>query len=238
MGIFAIGDLHLSLGTDKPMDVFGGNWDNYVEKIENGFSGLGSSDTCVICGDVSWSMSLENSLNDFKFIDSLPGKKIILKGNHDYWWSTSSKLKAFFERNDINTVEILNNNCFMIGDTAVCGTRGWVYEGEAIPGVDSSALAAHDRKIMAREKMRLEESLKAAGDAAKEKICFLHYPPVFRNYICRDMIEIMKKYGVRSCWYGHIHGPGHKFAVTGDFDGIEYHMVSADYVKFTPVRIK
>jgi predicted phosphohydrolase len=181
-------------------------------------------------------MSLESSLDDFKFIDSLPGKKIILKGNHDYWWSTSSKIKNFFSTNEINTIEILNNNCFIIGGTAVCGTRGWFYE-EGTVG-DTQAAHTHDKKIMEREKLRLEASLKASGDPQNERICFLHYPPVFKNYICRDIIDIMKKYGVRDCWYGHIHGQGHKFAVTGDFEGINYHMVSADFVYFKPVRVK
>lgn len=228
MAIYAIGDLHLSLGTDKPMDVFGGSWDNYVAKIKDGFSLLSQTDTCVICGDVTWGMSLESSLEDFLFIDSLPGKKIILKGNHDYWWSTSSKITSFFSKNGIDTIKILNNNCYIVENTAICGTRGWFYE------IDSGS--AHDKKIMAREKMRLEASLKASG-AAAEKICFLHYPPVFNNYICRDIIDIMKRYGVGSCWYGHIHGQGHRFAVTGDFEGIVYHMVSADFVNFSPVKV-
>lgn len=237
MAIYAIGDLHLSLGTDKPMDVFGGRWDNYVAKIKEGFSVVGQTDTCVICGDVTWGMSLESSLEDFKFIDSLPGKKIILKGNHDYWWSTSSKIKAFFNRNGINTIDILNNNSFVVDDAAICGTRGWFYEeGSDLAG---EAHDSHDRKIMAREVMRLEVSLKAAeSHEITEKICFLHYPPVFNNYVCRDIIDIMKKYGVVNCWYGHIHGQGHKYAVTGDFEGIFYHMVSADFVNFKPVRVK
>lgn len=237
MAIYAIGDLHLSLGTDKPMDIFGGSWDNYVTKIKEGFSVIGPSDTCVICGDVTWSMSLESSLEDFKFIDSLPGKKIILKGNHDYWWSTASKIKTYFSRHDIRTIEILHNNCFIIDHYAVCGTRGWFYEEEK--GVLSIADGAHDRKIMAREIMRLETSLMSAdAQEVREKICFLHYPPVFRNYICRDLIDIMKKHCVRECWYGHIHGHGHKFAVTGEYEGIMYHMVSADYIDFSPVRVR
>lgn len=237
MALFAIGDLHLSLGTDKPMDVFGGGWDNYVTKIKEGFSAVGPSDTCVICGDVTWSKTLEGSLEDFKFIDSLPGKKIILKGNHDYWWSTASKIKAFFGSHGIRTIEILHNNCFIVNQCAVCGTRGWFCEEEKSGA--SKADDAHDRKIMAREVMRLEASLMSADAlGAREKICFLHYPPVFRNYICRDFIDMMKKYGVSECWYGHIHGLGHKFAVTGEYEGIAYHMVSADYINFTPVRVR
>lgn len=228
MALYAIGDLHLSLGTDKPMDVFGGRWDDYVIKIKNGFTALQAADTCVICGDVTWGMSLEDSLKDFEFIDSLPGKKIILKGNHDYWWSTTSKTQSFFAQNKITSLSLLNNNCFFVEDIAVCGTRGWFYEE------DTSS--AHDKKIMDREIIRLETSLKAAGDVS-EKVCFLHYPPVFKNYICRDIIDVMKKYGVKSCWYGHIHGQGHKYAVTGDFEGISFHMVSADYINFTPVKV-
>lgn len=229
MAIYAIGDLHLSLGTDKPMDVFGGSWDHYVEKIKVGFSSLTKADTCVICGDVSWGMSLESSLEDFRFVDSLPGKKIILKGNHDYWWSTSAKITAFFEKNGIGTISTLNNNCCIAENTAICGTRGWF--------VDEDSGSSHDKKIMAREIMRLEASLKAAGDNY-EKICFLHYPPVFKNYICRDIIDILINYNVKSCWYGHIHGQGHRFAVTGKFDGIDFHMVSADYINFSPVKVQ
>lgn len=229
MSLYAIGDLHLSLGTDKPMDVFGGNWDNYVEKIKKGFSQLSPSDTCVLCGDLTWAMSLEDSLLDFKFIDALPGKKIILKGNHDYWWSTATKAKTFFAKNGINSIEILNNNCFFYESAAICGTRGWFFEEETG--------TAHDRKIMMREILRLETSLKAAGDV-EEKICFLHYPPKFKNYHCREIIDILNQYGVKSCWYGHIHSHGHKWAVTGNSEGITYNLVSADFVNFTPVRVK
>jgi len=239
MSLYAIGDLHLSLGTDKPMDVFGGNWSNYLDKIKEGFSVLDATDTCVLCGDTSWAMTLEGSLPDFKFLDSLPGEKIILKGNHDYWWSTLKKTKAFFEKNGIKTIEILNNNSFVIGKTAVCGTRGWFYEEET-EGLSVES-GAHDKKIMAREIGRLEASLASVSDDGQtgglEKVCFLHYPPVFKNYYCREIVEMMKRYGVRSCWYGHIHGLGHKYAVTGLYDGIEYHMISADFLNFIPAKV-
>lgn len=228
MALYAIGDLHLSLGSDKPMDVFGGRWESYVDKIKEGFSGLMASDTCVLCGDISWGMSLEESRDDFKFISALPGKKLILKGNHDYWWSTAAKTQKFFESNMISNIAILSNNCFRFGDLAVCGTRGWFFEEETG--------TAHDKKILAREVLRLEASLKAAGQAP-EKICFLHYPPVYRNYVCREIIDLMKQYGVKNCWYGHIHSHGHRSAVTGDFEGISYHMVSADFVDFKPVKV-
>ena len=227
MALYAIGDLHLSLGSDKPMDVFGGGWENYVEKLKAGFSSLSPDDVCVLCGDLTWGMSLQESLEDFRFIGALPGKKIILKGNHDYWWSTATKAKNFFAQNGIGDIDILNNNCFFYGDTAICGTRGWFYE-EEVHG-------AHDKKVMAREVMRLETSLKAAGDA--EKICFFHYPPRFKNYVCREIVDMLSAYCVKQCWYGHIHSHGHRFAVEGPVEGVDYHMVSADYVGFTPVRV-
>ena len=259
MALYAIGDLHLSLSADKPMDVFGGSWDNYVQKIKEGFSALDSGDTCVLCGDLTWGMTLEESLKDFQFIDSLPGKKIILKGNHDYWWTTVNKAKAFFERHGLETLDILNNNSYLVNSVAVnsvavnsvavnsvavnsvavnsvavCGTRGWFCEEEPDRGRD--APVSHDRKIMAREVGRLETSLSSAPESA-EKICFLHYPPIFKNYVCHEIIDVMTRHGVRSCWYGHIHGIGHKYAVTGRVGSIEYRMVSADYVGFSPVRV-
>ena len=228
MALYAIGDLHLSLGTDKPMDVFGGGWDNYVDKLTDGFKILTDEDTCVLCGDISWGMSLEESLPDFKYIDALPGRKIIVKGNHDYWWTTATKIKNFFEKSGISSIDILFNNSYRLGDTAVCGTRGWFYAQRT--GTE------HDKKIMAREVLRLEASLKAAGDAP-EKICFFHYPPVFKEYVSRPIIDLMKTYGVKSCWYGHIHGQGHRWALTGEQEGILYHMISADYVGFEPVKV-
>ncbi len=229
MSLYAIGDLHLSLGLDKPMDVFGGGWDNYVDKLAAGFARLNDTDTTVLCGDITWGMTLTESLPDFQFIDALPGRKIILKGNHDYWWATSAKISAFFEQHQMKTIDILNNNSYHVGEKAVCGTRGWFFEEQTG--------SEHDKKILAREVMRLESSLKSAGDAV-EKICFLHYPPVYKNYVCRDIIDVMQKYGVKQCWYGHIHSFGHRAAVTGDFEGIEYHLVSADYVDFSPVEVE
>ncbi len=228
MALYAIGDLHLSIGSDKPMDVFSG-WDNYIDRLRDGFSKLGPEDVCVICGDVSWGMSLQESLEDFRFIASLPGRKIVLKGNHDYWWNTVSKMRAFFRGNGLDNIEILNNNSFDYQGAAVCGTRGWFFEEETGSG--------HDRKILNRETLRLEASLAAAGDA-REKIVFLHYPPVYKNYVCPEIIQVMKKYGVTSCWYGHIHSHGHRSAITGLYDGIDYHLVSADYVGFAPVMVR
>ena len=228
MALYAIGDLHLSLGSDKQMDVFGGGWRNYTEKIKNGFSMLGPDDVCVLCGDTSWGMSFEESARDFEFIGELPGRKIILKGNHDYWWATATKMDAFFRKIGVNNIDILNNNCFFYEDAAICGTRGWL--------VDEETNAGHNAKIMARETSRLRSSLRAA-ERAMEKLCFFHYPPRFKDIVCRDIISVMNEFGVKKCWYGHIHDYAHRFAVCGEVEGIVYEMISADYVDFTPQRI-
>ena len=226
--LYAIGDLHLSTGADKPMQVFGAAWDDYENRIIAGFSALGPEDVCVICGDISWGMSLQESVSDFRFIDRLGGKKIILKGNHDYWWTTATKARKMCVENNLTTIDFLNNNCFKYGALALCGTRGWFYEEEKG--------GAHDKKIMQRELMRLETSLKAGSDCA-ERLCFLHYPPVFKDYECREMLDLMRDYGVRRCFYGHIHGPGLRCAVQGEYAGIRFRMVSADYLGFAPVQI-
>jgi len=210
------------------MDVFGGDWSNYTEKIKKGFSILGPGDVCVLCGDTSWGMSVEESLQDFKFIDGLPGRKIILKGNHDYWWTTASKMRAFFEKNSIKSIDILNNNCFYYEGAAICGTRGWLMDGETGD--------LFNDKIMARETGRLRASLDAAGDTV-EKLCFFHYPPRFRDMVCEDIIAVMDRYRVRKCWYGHLHGAGHRLAIRGNIGGIEYEMVSADFLGFIPKKI-
>lgn len=227
MSLFVIGDLHLSLGCDKPMDVFGGRWENYVEKLLEGFSAVGENDVTVLCGDLSWALKLEDSREDFLFIHRLPGKKIILKGNHDYWWSTASKAYKFFEANNIDSISILNNNCFFYGDTALCGTRGWFYEEERGD--------AHDRKILSRELMRLETSLKAAGE--REKFVFLHYPPLYRDYECREILDMLAAYGVTRCYYGHLHSQGCAGAFEGKLNGTEFRLVSADHILFRPQKI-
>ena len=228
MSLYAIGDLHLSLGTDKPMDVFGGRWENYVEKIKEGFSVLNDDDLTVICGDISWGMSMDETLEDFKFIDRLPGKKIILKGNHDYWWTTTTKAKKFFAEYDITTIDILHNNCFKYENIALCGTRGWFYE--------ESKGNEHDKKVMNREIMRLDASLKAAGEG--EKYVFMHYPPKYYNYECPEILEMLERYGVRECYYGHIHGKGCPAAFQGEKNGVRFRLVSADHVNFSPVKVR
>ena len=228
MSLFAIGDLHLSLDGSKSMEVFGGRWTDYQQKIERGFSLLTDEDVCVLCGDLVWGMTMEAALEDFRFISRLPGKKIILKGNHDYWWSTAAKAYRFFEENGMDNLQILNNNCYEYGDYAICGTRGWFFEEECC--------GEHDRKIMLREVGRLEASLKAAGE--RNKLVFLHYPPIYQGYECPEILSLLEQYQVERCYYGHIHGKGHAAAFQGERNGTVFRMVSADYLDFYPLKIE
>ena len=226
MALYAIGDTHLSLSSNKPMDVFGGNWEGYVEKLTAGFAHIEPSDTVVLCGDLSWGMSLEEARRDFAFLDALPGKKYLLKGNHDYWWNTAAKMNAFFAENGFTTLNLLHNNCGSYGDLALCGTRGWFYEEEK-PGQSG--------KVFNRELIRLEASLKAAG--TREKLCFLHYPPCYQGYACQEIMDMLERYGVKRCFYGHLHGGSHRLAIEGKYGAVEYRLVSADYLNFKPQTI-
>jgi len=209
------------------MDVFGGGWEGYVDKLREGLSQLLPEDTVVLCGDISWGMSLEEAREDFAFLDALPGRKLILKGNHDYWWNTAAKMNRFFAENGFSTLHILHNNAYEYGGYALCGTRGWFYEEERA--------SEHTEKVFRRELIRLEASLKAAGE--KERICFLHYPPCYQGYTCPEIMELMERYGVKRCYYGHLHGGSHRLAVEGKYGAIEYHLVSADYLRFRPQKI-
>lgn len=227
MALYAIGDTHLSLRSDKPMDVFGGGWEGYVDKLREGFAPVEDSDTVVLCGDLSWGMSLEEARDDFAFLNSeLPGEKWLLKGNHDYWWTTASKMNAFFAANGFTRLHILHNNCALYGDAALCGTRGWFFEENGTP---------HWEKVFNRELIRLEASLKAAGE--QKKICFLHYPPLYQGYRCQEIIDLLERYGVKLCCYGHLHGGSHRLAVAGRQGAVDYRLVAADYVGFRPVCI-
>lgn len=229
MALYAIGDLHLSFGTDKPMDVFGGVWNNYVEKLREGLSVITPEDTTVLLGDLTWALDLGGALEDFSFINAIPGRKIILKGNHDYWWSTAKKFYTFCQENDFSDMLILNNNAYVYEDIAICGTRGWFFEEDA-------AVGSHNDKIFKRELIRLETSLKQAE--GKEIYCFLHYPPRYRGYECPEILELLKKYQVKLCCYGHLHGDSHKLAIEGEHDGVEFRLCAADHLRFRPLRIK
>ncbi len=229
MALYAMGDLHLSLGADKPMDVFGGAWKGYMDKLREGLSIIGPEDTTVLLGDLSWGLDIEQSEKDFAFINAIPGRKIILKGNHDYWWTTATKFYKFCEAKGFSDMYILNNNCYEYDGVALCGTRGWFFEEDA-------AVGSHNDKVFKRELIRLEASLKAAGE--REKFCFLHYPPRYRGYECPEILNLLQRYGVSACYYGHLHGDSHKLAIEGLHDGVEFRLCAADFVNFCPIRIK
>lgn len=227
MALYAIGDLHLCLSTPKPMDIFGGNWVGYMEKLKQGFSRVTDEDTVVLLGDLSWALDLDEAAQDFAWISQIPGRKIILKGNHDYWWSTATKFYKFCEDNQFSDIYVLNNNHYEYNGYAICGTRGWFFEEERS--------GSHDEKVFKRELMRLEASLRSAGDLPK--IVFLHYPPKYKGYECAEIISLLKKYDVRRCFYGHLHGASHGLALEGLWDGIEYRLVSADKLDFIPFTV-
>lgn len=225
MALYTLGDLHLSLGADKPMDIFGGKWTGYMDKLRESLSVLRPEDTLVLVGDFCWALDLAEARADFSFLASYPGRKLLVKGNHDYWWCTAAKFSKFCRENGFENIALLHNTAFFYGDVALCGTRGWFYEEEKG--------GAHDEKVFRRELIRLETSLKAAGE--REKFCFLHYPPRYRGYTCPEILALLKQYGVRLCCYGHLHGDSHKLALEGAWDGTDFQLVAADYVDFRPV---
>ena len=227
MALYAIGDLHLSLGVAKPMDVFGGVWEGYTEKLKLGFSTVGPEDTTVLMGDLTWGMDLNQARADFAWIARIPGRKIILKGNHDYWWTTRKKMDAFFQEKGWDSLYILHNDAYKAEGIAVCGTRGWFYDAEA----DA------DKKILLREVGRLRSSIQAARALGGEPVVFLHYPPVFADTVCPEIWEELLRQGIRRCYYGHIHGYGIRSAFNGEKEVIRLKLISADALSFAPLRI-
>ena len=238
MALYAIGDLHLCLGVPKPMDIFGGNWTGYMDKLKEGMSVITDADTTVLLGDLSWALSLEESAADFTWINEIPGRKIILKGNHDYWWSTVAKFNKFCETNSFKNMHLLNNNCFEYEDWAICGTRGWFVEEEQQVTVGTVDYA----KIVNREVQRLKISLDAAvrlreGEHQnKEILVFLHFPPVFGGFECREIIDVLHEYGIRRCFYGHIHS-SYRIPRSVEYEGVELTLVSSDFLNFVPMLL-
>ncbi len=229
MSLFAIADPHLSLGTDKPMDVFSG-WNDYIPRLKENWERLITpDDTVVVGGDISWAMRLEECYEDFSFLHSLPGQKIFLKGNHDYWWQTKKKIDDYLAANGFDSIKILFNNAYEVGDFAVCGTRGWYYDKEG----------EHDIKVINREIGRLKTSYAAALATGKRPIVFLHYPPVYGDVECEEIMSTLLELDVKTCYYGHLHGERtHKNAVQGNYKGIDFHLISCDYTRFVPVLVR
>ena len=230
MAIYAIADLHLSFNTDKPMDIFGPNWEKHAEKIKQDWlEKVREEDIVLIPGDFSWETYLEDTYKDFEFLNSLPGRKILLKGNHDYWWTTLTNIQKYLKENGFNTIDILFNNSYEIENYVIAGTRGWDYT------------KLNDRKIIEREIGRLELSLKDAQSKNKEIIVCMHYPPISKNYLDnefeRKILYILKEYDVKRCIYGHLHGTSHMQAITGEIEGIKFDLVSADFLDFKLLKI-
>jgi predicted phosphohydrolase len=227
--LFAIADLHLSISTGekKSMEIFPG-WEYYQERLEDNWRSIVTpEDTVVIAGDFCWAMGLEQSLPDFRFLESLPGKKLLLKGNHDYWWSTVGKMEAFLRANGIGSVSFVHNNAQRVGGVSVCGTRGWFFDAER----------DEDKKIVLREQGRLERSLQSAKALGGDPVVFLHYPPVSANSRCEELFGVLKEQGIRRCCYGHIHATKRFRRVDGAVEGVAFQLIAADYLDFTPILI-
>lgn len=230
MALYTISDLHLPLGVDKPMDIFGKRWENYVKRLHDNWQAtVGDEDVVVLPGDFSWATYIEDAKKDFDFLNSLNGHKIILKGNHDYWWETMSKMKKFIAENNYSTIDFLQNNSYIYKDIAICGTRGWMLP---IPPNTSE----DDKKIYSREVQRLELSLSSAKDAEK-RVVFTHYPPIGAGCTNNAFTDMMEKYNVSLCIYGHLHAGSSKNAITGMINSIEYLLVSCDYLEFKPIKL-
>ena len=227
MRLFALSDLHLSLSDKgKSMEVFHG-WENYTEKIEKNWKAIVSpEDTVVLAGDISWAVGIERAALDFDFINRLPGNKILIKGNHDFWWTTMARMNAFLSEKGFDSLHIIHNNCCIAGEYAICGTRGWLYDGSG----------EQDMKVIAREAGRLAASLAAAADTDLKPAVFLHYPPVYGGYVCEQIIEVLMSYNISRVWYGHIHGSG-RYQTVSEYNGIKFRLISCDCVGFTPVLI-
>ena len=230
MSLFVIGDTHLSFGVKKPMDIFAG-WENHTQLLHDAWcERVSQEDTIVLAGDISWGMTMQEALPDFQWLNALPGKeKIIVKGNHDYWWLTMKKMQDFFAANQLDTLHILHNNCYRYAEYGICGTRGWVNMDPDEPA---------NMKVSAREAQRLDVSIQAAEAQGLKPIVFLHYPPVYGASCNYEMLEVLWKHQISDCWYGHVHGKSlHSHAINGVRDGVCYHLISGDYVRFIPQRI-
>ncbi len=234
MSIYVIADLHLSFKNPKPMNIFGDNWENHEEKIKKDWlEKVTDNDLVILPGDFSWAMKLEDAYLDFKYLEELPGKKLLLKGNHDYWWTTIKKMHTYLEENNFNSIDFIYNNSYLFEDKIITGTRGWTLNDLENQG-----------KILNRELGRLElsinEGIKKYGKD-KTILVFMHYPPITNvamlNHLELKFVNLMKKYNVQSCMYGHLHSHSHKDAVEGMVEGIEFRLVSGDYLDFKLMKI-
>lgn len=231
MALYALSDTHLSHAVNKPMDIFGNRWKDHTERIEYFWKrSVKDEDTVVLPGDISWGMTLEEALPDLLFLASLPGTKIIGKGNHDYWWVTLSKIQKALDAKGVDSIKLLYNNAFPCENYAVCGSRGWFTENASPSGTDF-------QKIVLREAGRLERSLLAGQQLQKEELLvFLHFPPVMNDFVCREILDVLHKYNVKRCFYGHMHGQ-YNIPMTFSYEEIDFSIVAADHLQFDPLLI-
>ena len=245
MSIFVLSDLHLSTDskTNKSMEVFGARWQDYIVKIEKNWNAVvDDGDTVIIPGDISWATRLEESESDLRFLNSLNGNKLIGKGNHDFWWSTATKMYAFFEEKGFTTLSILYNNAFVVEDQIVCGTRGWFPDESRQVTVGEVDHA----KIVNRELIRLKMSLDAARALQRAREdedgtvlsinVFLHFPPVWGDFIMEEFITLFKEYGIEHCFFGHIHG-AYSMPTHFEYEGIRFTLTSSDFLNFHPLKL-
>lgn len=235
MSIYVIGDLHLSFGQDKPMNIFGENWNDHANKIKNNWiKKVKEDDLVVLPGDLSWAMHLEDAFEDFKYLSKLPGTKLLLKGNHDYWWSTLNKMKNYLNENGFKKIDFIYNSAYLYNNKIIVGTRGWSLQ-------DSE----NSNKMIHREnerlKLSIEDGIKQFG-IDKEIICFMHYPPINSKNIMKnnhlEFFSTMKQYNVKRCYYGHLHGKSHMEAINEIVEGIKFQLVSSDYLDFDLIKIE
>ena len=234
MSIFVIGDLHLSFNNNKPMDIFGENWKNHEQKIKKDWlEKVKAEDTVILLGDFSWAMYIEETKEDFTYLKNLPGKKILVKGNHDYWWTTLKSMKNFLENNNFSDIDFIYNKAFLVENKIIVGSRGWSLNDES-----------QDKKLIKREAIRLELSIKdgiSKFGTEKEIIPFIHYPPIIKSNIIKNVksefIEVMKKYNIKRCYYAHLHSLAINDAIQGEYFGIDFKLVSADYLKFSLQKV-
>ena len=228
MAIYTIGDLHLSFNDPKPMDIFGKNWENHEEKIKRDWiSKVGKEDTVIHPGDFSWAMYLKDTVKDFDYLNSLPGKKIMLKGNHEYWWTTITNMKKFLNEHNFNNIDFIQNNSIEVENKVICGTRGWSLVNES----------EDEKRLIAREALRLELSIKSGLEKNKEIIVFMHYPPIIKQNMDNEFTKVLKKYNIKKCYYAHLHGKSIQEAVEGNIQGTEFKLVSADALDFKLLKI-
>ena len=238
MSVFVMSDLHLSTeNPSKAMDVFGNRWKDYQSKIDKNWRKIvTNNDTVIIPGDISWGSSLQDAIPDLRFLDSLPGKKIISKGNHDFWWSTASKLNALFKDQNFDSLSILNNNALVAEDYIITGTRGWFSD----PSSQITAQPTDYQKIINREAIRLRLALSAAAklreETNKEIIAFFHFPPLWNDFCDENTFDALVEFGVKRCYFGHIHGC-YNVPDKHEHRGVNLTMISADFLNFTPKLI-